>query len=126
MDFDWGEYLKLAKYLAAHTDQLPVNQETAFRNAVSRAYYAAFCHARNYAVQKQWYDQPKYPTGGEHADVRTCFSKQGKPEIAEKLDRMHKWRNECDYQNNPISNPPLLAQRAIGTADVVFATLKLP
>ena len=41
MSFDWSQYLNLAKEL---TDQptTPANQEAKLRDAISRAYYAAF------------------------------------------------------------------------------------
>lgn len=51
MTFDWTEFLKLARELQERADDadLPFAPEAAKRTAVSRAYYAAFCHARNYA-----------------------------------------------------------------------------
>lgn len=42
MNFDWEEYFNLAKELAGTTE------EAKLRSAVSRAYYSAFCLARNY------------------------------------------------------------------------------
>jgi len=47
MTFDWSEYLKLAQELAGQTVS-PANEEAKLRSSVSRAYYAAFCKARNY------------------------------------------------------------------------------
>jgi len=47
MAFDWREYFKLSQFLQGQG--VSFTQEAAFRCAVSRAYYAAFCHARNYA-----------------------------------------------------------------------------
>ena len=40
--FDWADYLTLAQELATRS-----SDEAALRSAVSRAYYAAFCQARN-------------------------------------------------------------------------------
>lgn len=40
--FDWANYLLLAEELAARNDQ-----ESALRSAISRAYYAVFCKARD-------------------------------------------------------------------------------
>ena len=42
MKFDWLEYFNLAKELAE------TSKEAELRSAVSRAYYSAFCLARNY------------------------------------------------------------------------------
>lgn len=41
--FEWASYHTLARELAARS-----NDEAALRTAVSRAYYAAFCRARNF------------------------------------------------------------------------------
>lgn len=46
MAFDWREYLELAKELVSQANS-GYSAEAAERSAVSRAYYAAFCHARN-------------------------------------------------------------------------------
>jgi hypothetical protein len=48
MAFDWREYLVLARWLQTNTPP-GMTEEGARRCAVSRAYYAAFCYARNYA-----------------------------------------------------------------------------
>ena len=40
MPFDWSEYLVLAKELSTRAD------EASWRTAISRAYYAAYWHAR--------------------------------------------------------------------------------
>lgn len=47
MSFDWLEYLNLAQELAGQATK-PSSQEAKLRSAVSRAYYAAFCEARNH------------------------------------------------------------------------------
>jgi uncharacterized protein (UPF0332 family) len=49
MTFDWREYLTLAENLCTNSHTFP-NQEACFRVAISRAYYAAFCTARNYST----------------------------------------------------------------------------
>ena len=51
MGFDWREYLILAQFLQGHSE-IKYSEEAARRAAVSRAYYAAYCHARNYARDK--------------------------------------------------------------------------
>ena len=56
MKFNWAEYLELAKELAditstissdSETDSKPRISEAKLRSSISRAYYAAFCIARN-------------------------------------------------------------------------------
>ena len=49
MKFDWEEYFNLAQELAG------TNEEAKLRSAVSRAYYSAFCLARNYLRDIQQY-----------------------------------------------------------------------
>jgi hypothetical protein len=46
MSFDWADYLKLAEALT-QAPTVPGPEEAALRAAMSRAYYAAFCSARN-------------------------------------------------------------------------------
>jgi uncharacterized protein (UPF0332 family) len=51
MAFNWHEYLVLAQFLQSNGSNLgQVTQESAYRSAVSRAYYAAFCHSRDIII----------------------------------------------------------------------------
>lgn len=57
MTFNWKEYLEIAKFLKNINDSLSeknakFSTEAAYRVAISRAYYAAFCYARNHAKDK--------------------------------------------------------------------------
>ncbi len=49
MSFDWSEYFRLAFDLdvRARLEANPQAQEAKWRTAISRAYYAAWCKARN-------------------------------------------------------------------------------
>ena len=47
-EFDWREYLNLAKFLS-DLKSSGISKESLYRCAVSRTYYSAFCWARNYA-----------------------------------------------------------------------------
>jgi uncharacterized protein (UPF0332 family) len=52
MSFNWYEYFDLAQFLHTNGNNLTkVTQESAYRSAVSRAYYVAFCHAREYVCK---------------------------------------------------------------------------
>src|SRR6266566_2382240 len=96
MAFDWKEYLALAQYLQSFSSAT-VSPEAALRCASSRAYYAAYCHARNYAIAKQGF----VPTGSpqDHTRLRTHFQGQRMPVIATGLDKLRIWRNDCDYDD---------------------------
>jgi hypothetical protein len=64
VSFDWSEYLNLANALAGPTSN-PSTDEAQLRSAISRAYYANYCIARNHLREKEahtipWADAHKY------------------------------------------------------------------
>lgn len=66
-EFDWAKYLTLAEELAKrHGD------EAAQRAAISRAYYAIFCYARNKLEFWELHDRKKI-TKTPHKDVWEIF-----------------------------------------------------
>jgi uncharacterized protein (UPF0332 family) len=100
MTFDWLEYLKLAQKLAGQTVS-PPNQEAKLRSSVSRAYYAAFCTARNYLRDIEGYP---IPSGVEaHTYVRDEFKRSSdriRRKIGNNLDRLRRYRNTVDYDDS--------------------------
>ncbi len=112
MAFDWREYLKLARFLQKQGGN-GFTQEAAFRCAVSRAYFAAYCHARNYAHDRLNFS-PAYDAR-DHTRLRKHFQRQGVAEIATKLDRLRQWRNSCDYEDE-VSDISHLLKSAIDQA----------
>jgi len=94
MVFDWTQYLVLAEELAMHS-----NDEASLRSAVSRAYYAAFCTARNRLLQ----EGEEIPTTGEaHATVWTKYRKsvqKHRKDIGTTGDRLRRSRNKADYDD---------------------------
>jgi hypothetical protein len=48
MPFEWKALLDVAIQLETEANHEPAHAEALRRTAVGRAYYAAFCHARNY------------------------------------------------------------------------------
>jgi len=52
VSFDWEQYYDLAEWLLKHPGTA-APQEASLRSAVSRAYYAAFCPARNFARDQE-------------------------------------------------------------------------
>jgi uncharacterized protein (UPF0332 family) len=124
MAFDWRKYLELARALEGHAGTDLDLVEAARRSAVSRAYYAAFCYARNYAVEYQGFS----PRGDvdDHGKLKAHFKTGKTSKIAQRLDRLRQWRNECDYLDDV---GPALKERvkeAIQEADKVLATLPPP
>ena len=120
MAFDWKEYLSLAQNLQDQTHS-GFSQEAAFRCAISRAYYAAFCHARNYARDRHGF-KPDYKPE-DHFRVREYFQKLGHVKIAGDLELLRQWRNKCDYDDD-ISNIPIMCLGAITAAQNIFESLR--
>lgn len=103
MSFDWHHYLHLAEYLRVGArdaqGELP-NIEAAQRSAVSRAYYAAFCLARDYASSELGY---RLAGGADHRQLpqylKDTHSRYHKARLANRLSRLRDWRNKCDYES---------------------------
>lgn len=120
MNFNWDEYLDLARALAK-LPNLGVSAEALLRCALSRAYYAAFCHARNYARDRHGL-LPRY-NGDDHSLVKNHFRTRRAQGVALKLDKLRKMRNQCDYADAVIDLPKLLPI-ALVEAQMVIAILK--
>ena len=121
MKFDWSEYFNLAKELTQ------TSEEAELRSAVSRAYYSAFCLARNY-----WRDIQQDPTLWRnktydinvHEYVAEEFiynqsKSQIMIEIGKDLTRLRIMRNKADYEDTMFNlqkearNALMLAQNII-------------
>ncbi|WP_293158326.1 MULTISPECIES: HEPN domain-containing protein [unclassified Microcoleus] len=123
MKFDWSEYFNLAQELAG------TSEEAKLRSAVSRAYYAVFCLARNYCRDIQ---QDPQLSGNKaykinpHQYVPQKFKNQSKSqtmiEIGEDLTRLRKMRNQADYADT-ISNLQQQARNALMLAQNVISGL---
>lgn len=119
MPFNWKEYLSLALFLQGRANNY--SQEASFRCAASRAYYAAFCHARNYA--RDWHGfEPTYDYD-DHKLVREDFRNWQMTNISDWLLRLRQWRNACDYRDT-VSNLSRLCTSAINLAQKVFDALQ--
>jgi hypothetical protein len=116
--FDWGEFLGLADFLAGN-QAARYTREAASRSAVSRAYYAAFCHARNHARIHLGYR----PTGtaADHTTLRRHLGRHGQFRIARRLDDLRTWRNLCDYEDMVRNLSPILRGAVAAARDVVEA-----
>ncbi len=116
MSFDWKEYLELAKRLIGQPGA-GYSQEAAERSAVSRAYYAAFCWARNYAKANLGFR----PTGGaeDHRRLREHLGQSDRSQLASHLNRLRGWRNACDY-NDRVLGLSRMVNVAIRVADRVI------
>ena len=105
MKFDWSEYFNLAKELAE------TSKEAELRSAVSRAYYSAFCLARNYLRDIQ--QDPRLSRNKTYdINVHEYVAKEfihnqsrSQPmiEIGKDLTRLRKMRNKADYEDTMLN-----------------------
>ncbi len=120
MAFDWKEFLGLARALANRTGS-GYSVEAAGRTAVSRAYYAAYCWARNYAMSQLGFQ----PTGKpkDHKRLREHLKYHGKPQVASQLNMLRRWRIDCDYHDQ-VHNINTMVKSALEIADKVIQECK--
>ena len=98
--FNWSEFLSLAEGLgsgAQGTSVTLIRDEAAYRSAVSRAYYAAFCRAREYAIQHLGFRPSNTPS--DHGRLASHYLVRGMLLIWQYLDDLRYWRNLCDYDD---------------------------
>lgn len=125
MGFDWVEYFNLAKKLYQKAGTFTrCSDEACQRSAISRAYYAAFCEARNLA---ETHDKIKLTHKAEdHEIVKNhfinCKYDKRRKKVGVQLDRLRNSRNTADYKDK-FSNIKMFARAAIAGADTIFKTL---
>ncbi len=119
MAFLWHKYYDFAKFLYESGGNL-FDEETVRRTSVSRAYYAAFCHARAYAQNNLDFHITKHPE--DHRDLIECYLSRSFFKIANSLDRLRQWRNSCDYDEECQVSAQLVSS-ALKSADIVIKKL---
>ena len=130
MPFDWRAYFKLAKFLVklastafARIILSDFAREALRRSGISRAYYAAYCHVRNHARDRLGF-QPRR-SADDHAKLREHLRRnQGYIEIADLLNQLRSWRNNCDY-DDIAHRLEDMAKNAIQYARGIFDRLEL-
>lgn len=121
MSFKWSEYLVLAETLFHAKAKFP-DEEACFRAAISRAYYAAFCTARNRARGEGLIlsDDAR-----SHDVVASYYSNSG-IEVREKigllLHRLRGRRNRADYEDT-MQRPDSVCETSLTDAHQVFDRL---
>lgn len=120
MAFDWSEYLSLADTWAVSS---PLTDGLA-RSAVSRAYYAAFHRALDYAVHHLEYRRQNVPQ--EHEFVRNRLSERGFADQADDLDTLRLLRNRCDYDDTVRNLQTVVLVNALDLARLLVEALPVP
>jgi hypothetical protein len=123
MGFDWREFLSLAQRLKDDTPP-GMTREGACRCAMSRAYYAAFCYARNYARDNLDFE-PRYGPE-DHGRLRAHLKGKRRQKTSENLDRPREWRNACDYNDEIEDDLRDKLSAALEEARYVFDSLPPP
>jgi uncharacterized protein (UPF0332 family) len=124
MNFNWREYFTLAEGLKAQPNLLGT-PEASFRSAASRAYYAAYQCALEYACTEGF--EPCYGDDS-HKKLQKYFSTHSSPNQAHKdislqLNRLRDIRVKADYRLNKLDYPETLASSAIGMAKIILCCL---
>lgn len=120
MSFDWDDYLIIAKKIQVSTKNKPDNNnnEALRRIAVSRAYYAIYHCAVNYAERNFGYIPVKGEGGNDyHTQIRSQYKIQSgnykHQEVGKLLFNLNKSRKDCDYNSNNIGNIEKLLESSI-------------
>jgi len=121
--FDWSEYYKLSE--ALHKDpNIFGYEEATFRTIASRAYYAAFKCAMNFAQGENYIP---FNNGNDHEAIRRYFRNDPKEPIRIKisadLDRLCKNRTKADYWDHFDSTPRSLAYYSLSYAKKILENL---
>lgn len=129
MSFNWTEYYNYADQILNGT-AATVSREAIERCAISRAYYAAFCIARNYVCDKKK-ELPNKKSKTIHQDVINRFKIDPVPtggdvtrrrSIGKNLRILRTYRNKADYDNT-VSGLAGIATTSILTADSIIQDL---
>lgn len=124
MSFAWAAYLTLAEALFQARATF-ADQEACCRAAISRAYYAAFCSARNHARDNEGLTLSN--TARDHQTVFVHYAQNPNAQhkaIAATLHRLRQRRNRADYDDPNIQRVEVLTQNVLQQARQVFIVLQ--
>lgn len=124
MPFDWKGFLALARTLQEQA--AAANEPEPFlRSAVSRAYFGAYCHARNYA--KDYLKFVPREDADDHGRLRAHLQGKRRSQDANRLDQLRQLRNHADYLDElPWSDSATTVVSALRFAEGVFTSLVPP
>jgi hypothetical protein len=123
--FDWKALIELAANWEMQVRSGKVGAEALRRSAVSRAYFGAFCHARNYAMGFLQFDPKDNPD--DHGRLRAHLRRSRRHADANRLDSLRQWRNDADYKDDlPWDDLAATVSSAIRQAESVLKSLVPP
>lgn len=124
MTFAWVEYLELADALFTNRGMF-ADEEACCRASMSRAYYAVFCAARNYATTNEGLQLRR--TGDDHQRVHRHFEhgpSRDHRNLGRLLSLLRRSRNRADYDDEMLQvewNAQLTLDRARQAITIVDA-----
>jgi uncharacterized protein (UPF0332 family) len=124
MSFEWADYLELAKSLYS-SPSTSGGDEAALRTATSRAYYAAYHLALEFARNEKY---TPYHTGDDHQGLvkyyREFAADKLRKKLSTELDRMRDSRRQADYDTKLHQSPKAMADLTIKRAETVLQLLQ--
>ena len=117
MSFKWKDFIRLAKELSEKT-----TDDAAIRSCISRAYYGAFCTARNYCLDQNFIPLSIKTKSIVHQTVPQCLIEYGKEDefaIANLLKSLRIQRNNADYKESFTITSADLKKRIFEAESVV-------
>lgn len=118
MAFDWSKYLDLARELAQRG-----SDEAALRTAVSRAYYAVFCSARDLLASEGSFPPRGLPVHKWVWDEFKSHPDAGRQLVGSTADGLRRARSFADYEGQ-ATGWDTKARVAIATASNLLISLK--
>jgi hypothetical protein len=114
--FDWKNYQTLGLWLADNKSCCGVD-EANLRSCVSRLYYGAYRSVRRDSEENFSYS----PTGSgsDHSTLRRHLTKRNRFTLAERLEELQRWREQCDYDDE-VANLEMIVEEATEAAEQVY------
>jgi uncharacterized protein (UPF0332 family) len=124
MSFGWGDYFQLAQALFDDSSRFGNQlEEAVLRTAISRAYYSAYHHAVDIAVERDNFRAEITEQAHQRLILHFMYSTdEDYKQIGNDLDRLRKERNRADY-DEPIKRPSSMATHALLVARFIIEKL---
>ena len=116
MSFDWADYLCLASALQ-EDPACPGPEEACLRSAISRAYYAAYRRASDFAEMEEGFIPTRH--GVDHSRLQDHFRDQPDKthkKVYSSLNRLSRNRAKADYASTYAGSLASQAQSAVDLA----------
>ena len=118
MSFEWHKFLEFADTVCKKATDFP-DAEAVYRTATSRAYYAAYCEARNFVAKK---DRQTFHSNAHQQlqDYLITHQHPDRQKLGRHLKALHQFRLKADYEGELSELPVNLANQAIAWAKKII------